>query len=158
MSDRYLLVKGRAGLGNRMLCALTGILYARLAGRRLLVDWSDPIYAEGGLNVFHRYFRCPRQTPPTAFPRRTRSRRRSGAAASMSRRARWSAPTVRSAGRAGASYRSTSAGFDLEGHPFKAKGHPFKLRCGCPASDGPARLGARLLPCLWFYGSLGMYR
>jgi len=68
VSDRYLLVKGRAGLGNRILCALTGILYARLAGRRLLVDWSDPIYAEGGLNVFHRYFRCPTADPADRIP------------------------------------------------------------------------------------------
>src|SRR5262249_35551159 len=38
---KLLLVKGIAGLGNRILCALTGILYARLAGRKVCVDWRD---------------------------------------------------------------------------------------------------------------------
>ncbi|MGH7456036.1 MAG: nodulation protein NodZ, partial [bacterium] len=56
--NKYLLVKGIAGLGNRILCLLTAILYARLTGRRLLVDWRDPSYSEDGANVFHRYFLC----------------------------------------------------------------------------------------------------
>jgi hypothetical protein len=57
-SDKILLIKGRAGLGNRMLCALTGILYARISGRRAIVDWRDPIYSDDGTNVFDRYFEC----------------------------------------------------------------------------------------------------
>jgi hypothetical protein len=55
---RLLLVKGRAGLGNRILGALTGILYSRLSGRRLVVDWRDELYSDDGENVFPRYFRC----------------------------------------------------------------------------------------------------
>jgi hypothetical protein len=55
---KFLLVKGRAGLGNRMLGALTGILYARLTRRRLAVDWRDELYSSDGSNVFGRYFRC----------------------------------------------------------------------------------------------------
>ena len=38
------LVKGTAGLGNRMLCVLTASLYAVVTGRRLLVDWRDPLF------------------------------------------------------------------------------------------------------------------
>jgi hypothetical protein len=42
-----------------MLSALAGILYARLSGRKLVVDWSDPVYSDDGSNVFHRFFVCP---------------------------------------------------------------------------------------------------
>ena len=49
--DKYLIVKGLAGLGNRMLSALTGILYARLSGRRLIIDWRDPTYSSDGSNA-----------------------------------------------------------------------------------------------------------
>jgi hypothetical protein len=65
---RFLLVKGRAGLGNRMLSALTGILYSRLAGRRLIVDWSDRVYSNDGSNVFHRLFRCSGCDPADDIP------------------------------------------------------------------------------------------
>jgi hypothetical protein len=57
--QKYLLVKGRVGLGNRIHSLLTGILYARLTGRRLVVDWSDHTYSNDGSNVFHRLFFCP---------------------------------------------------------------------------------------------------
>jgi nodulation protein Z len=57
-SDRFLLVKGRAGLGNRILGVVSGLQYARLSGRRLVVDWRDDLYSDDGSNVFPRYFRC----------------------------------------------------------------------------------------------------
>lgn len=38
------LVKGAAGLGNRILSMLTASLFASVANRRLLVDWRDPIF------------------------------------------------------------------------------------------------------------------
>ncbi len=66
--DKYLLVKGIAGLGNRMLSALTGILYARLAGRRLIIDWSDPAYSKNGTNVFHDLFLCTLCDPTEKIP------------------------------------------------------------------------------------------
>lgn len=66
--DKVLLVKGIAGLGNRMQCALTGILYARLTGRRLLVDWSDHYYSSDGSNVFHRFFQCSACAASDAIP------------------------------------------------------------------------------------------
>jgi hypothetical protein len=57
-TDKFLIVKGAAGLGNRILSALTGILYARLACRGLIIDWSDPTYSNDGTNVFPLYFEC----------------------------------------------------------------------------------------------------
>jgi hypothetical protein len=61
-------VKGRAGLGNRMLSALTALLYARLSGRRLVVDWSDPTYSDDGSNVFHRLFESRWIDPAIGMP------------------------------------------------------------------------------------------
>jgi Nodulation protein Z (NodZ) len=66
--ERYLLVKGRAGMGNRMLALLTAILYGRLSHRRLVVDWSDRTYSDGGENVFYRYFSCPSSDPAAKIP------------------------------------------------------------------------------------------
>jgi hypothetical protein len=57
-SNKYVLVKGRAGLGNRIQGVLNGILYARLTGRRIIVDWGDHYYSNDGSNVFHRFFQC----------------------------------------------------------------------------------------------------
>jgi len=65
---KFLLVKGRAGLGNRMLSALTGIAYARLTDRGILVDWSDPTYSVDGSNVFHHFFQCSSCSPTDAIP------------------------------------------------------------------------------------------
>jgi len=56
-SEMVLLVKGRAGLGNRILSLLTAVLYARLTRRHLLVDWSDDIYSSDGTNSIHDFFR-----------------------------------------------------------------------------------------------------
>lgn len=59
IKNNFLLVKGKAGLGNRMLCALTGILYSRLAKRGLVMDWGDVTYSDDGSNVFPKLFDCP---------------------------------------------------------------------------------------------------
>lgn len=67
--NKFLLAKGISGLGNRMECALTGLLYARLAGRRLLVDWSDDVYSDDGSNVFHRFFQCSLCSPDDEIPK-----------------------------------------------------------------------------------------
>jgi hypothetical protein len=58
-SERWLLVKGAAGLGNRIFALLTAILYADATGRRLVVDWTDPTYSDDGANAFPVYFACP---------------------------------------------------------------------------------------------------
>ena len=65
---RFLLVKGRGGLGNRVLALLSGILYARLSGRTLVVDWSDPVYSDDGTNVFHGLFLCRSCDPAEEVP------------------------------------------------------------------------------------------
>ncbi len=46
--SQILLVKGIAGLGNRILSLLTGILYADLTGRAAQVDWTDAVFAPNG--------------------------------------------------------------------------------------------------------------
>src|SRR5579871_704736 len=58
-TPRVLLVKGSAGLGNRILSLLSALLFARLTGRRLAVDWSDPLYARDGENSFPLLFSKP---------------------------------------------------------------------------------------------------
>jgi hypothetical protein len=63
-----LLVKGRSGLGNRMICALTGILYARLTGRKLIIDWRDGTFSYGEENVFPLLFECPLARPVAEIP------------------------------------------------------------------------------------------
>jgi hypothetical protein len=68
-AGNYLLVKGISGLGNRIECVLTAILYARLSGRKLIVDWSDDYYANDGTNAFHRFFQCPMANSTDAIPR-----------------------------------------------------------------------------------------
>jgi hypothetical protein len=64
MSEKkFVLVKGIGGMGNRMLSVLTAILYARISGRCLLVDWSDGVYSSDGTNVFPKLFQCPSHHP-----------------------------------------------------------------------------------------------
>lgn len=58
-NEKFLLVKGKAGLGNRMLSAVTAILYGQLSARRLVIDWSDVTYSSNGSNVFPELFGCP---------------------------------------------------------------------------------------------------
>jgi hypothetical protein len=54
----FIVVKGHAGLGNRLVCLLSALLYARLADRQLLIDWRDGMYADWGVNAFPELFRC----------------------------------------------------------------------------------------------------
>ena len=67
-SDKILLVKGTAGLGNRLQCLLTGILYARLSGRRLVIDWRYRFYSSGNANSFYSFFQCPSARPMDVIP------------------------------------------------------------------------------------------
>lgn len=56
----YLLIKGWAGLGNRMLGVASGLLYAEITGRRPIVDWGDSFYySDDGSDTFHRFFDAP---------------------------------------------------------------------------------------------------
>ena len=57
--EKFLIVKNKAGLGNRILNALGSILYARITRRKLIIDWSDKIYSHDGSNVFLKLFTTP---------------------------------------------------------------------------------------------------
>jgi len=54
--DKYIIVKAKGGMGNRMLCAITGIIYGLLSNRKILMDWRDGGYGELGENSFNHYF------------------------------------------------------------------------------------------------------
>ncbi|MEL7142572.1 MAG: hypothetical protein AAGL08_10190 [Cyanobacteria bacterium J06573_11] len=54
--SKYLLVKGVAGLGNRIFVVITAILYARMTDRTLVVDWTDNAYTTRKANVFPQLF------------------------------------------------------------------------------------------------------
>ena len=58
-NGKYLLVKAKGGMGNRMLCTLTGILYGQLTGRCTIIDWRDESYSNDGSNTFSKFFSCP---------------------------------------------------------------------------------------------------
>ena len=55
-TNKFLLIKGRAGLGNRIIFLLSALLYARLSERRTVVDWCDGQYADSGINAFPLLF------------------------------------------------------------------------------------------------------
>lgn len=65
---RYVLVKGDLGLGNRILCLLSAMLLARITDRRLIVDWSDPLYARDGANAFPHLFTSGLVAPLAELP------------------------------------------------------------------------------------------
>lgn len=50
------IIKTKGGMGNRMLCAASGILWARATGRRPFVDWRDNAYSRAGENSFFHFF------------------------------------------------------------------------------------------------------
>jgi len=54
--ERYLIVKGIAGLGNRLLTISAAIAYAEASNRKLYVDWTDGLYDEKGVNPFYSLF------------------------------------------------------------------------------------------------------
>lgn len=54
------VIKAKGGMGNRMLCAASGILWARAAGRSPYVDWRDEAYSHARENSFHHFFDNPR--------------------------------------------------------------------------------------------------
>jgi hypothetical protein len=64
----YVLVKGDQGLGNRILCLLSAVLLAQLTGRRIAVDWRDPLYSTDGGNAFERLLRVAAAVPLHEVP------------------------------------------------------------------------------------------
>lgn len=58
-NPRLVLVKAKGGMGNRLLCAVSGVLYAKLTQRDVLIDWTDATYSDDRSNVFNDYFSKP---------------------------------------------------------------------------------------------------
>ena len=56
MAEKYLIVKGCAGLGNRVSTLCSAIEYAKETHRTLLVDWGDGEIVAEGYNFFNDYF------------------------------------------------------------------------------------------------------
>lgn len=56
MSSKYLLVKGCAGLGNRLVTIFSAIKYCEKNNRILVVDWTDGQFDKKGVNAFHKCF------------------------------------------------------------------------------------------------------
>jgi hypothetical protein len=65
---RWLVVKGVAGLGNRLCALATALGYARATGRTLVIDWNDWVYSPDRRDVFARLFAAPRTPPVAAIP------------------------------------------------------------------------------------------
>lgn len=58
MMDRYVIVKGCAGLGNRLMTVAAALEYAQKTNRMLYVDWADGFFAPKGQNAFNCLFGC----------------------------------------------------------------------------------------------------
>lgn len=66
--DKYLLVKAKGGMGNRMLCAVTGIIYGQLTDRKVIIDWRDGAYSNDGSNTFSEFFSCASVCSESVLP------------------------------------------------------------------------------------------
>ncbi|MCF8422786.1 MAG: hypothetical protein K9H41_00435 [Bacteroidia bacterium] len=55
-SKKHLIVKGCAGLGNRLVTILSAIKYCEKNGRILVVDWSDGQFDKKGIDAFEKCF------------------------------------------------------------------------------------------------------
>ncbi len=53
------VIKTKGGMGNRMLCAASGILWAKAVGRAPFVDWRDEAYSRDRENSFFHFFDNP---------------------------------------------------------------------------------------------------
>lgn len=68
-NERIVLVKGIAGLGNRILSLLSAALYAELTDRKIYIDWTDGVFGPkdnnttGFSNLFPLLFSSSQITP-----------------------------------------------------------------------------------------------
>lgn len=53
---KYIIVKGIAGLGNRLITLTTAISYAKQTNRQIIVDWTEGQFAKRGQNAFFKCF------------------------------------------------------------------------------------------------------
>ncbi|MFC7339388.1 nodulation protein NodZ [Haloferula chungangensis] len=56
MKDKYLVVKGKAGMGNRLLYLAYSVVYAIASQRALHIDWRDEVYSDDGVDAFEALF------------------------------------------------------------------------------------------------------
>ncbi|MGB3695082.1 MAG: nodulation protein NodZ [Spirulinaceae cyanobacterium] len=66
--DKFLLLKAKSGMGNRILNLLGGILYSQITNRKIVVDWSDGVYSRKSLNVFPYLFSLKNVASATEVP------------------------------------------------------------------------------------------
>jgi hypothetical protein len=64
---KYLVVKGCAGLGNRLVTVLAAIEYCIRNKRTLVVDWADGQFDETGVNAFDKCFTFKKFTNYTSL-------------------------------------------------------------------------------------------
>ncbi len=57
LNEKWLLIKGANGMGNRIFSLLEGIVYAKLTNRKIVVDWRDEIYSNNKENSFLYFFK-----------------------------------------------------------------------------------------------------
>ncbi len=65
---KYLILKGCAGLGNRLVTLSNAIEYCKRNERILYVDWSDGLYGLKGENIFYKYFKINNLPHVTSLP------------------------------------------------------------------------------------------
>lgn len=53
---KYLVLKGCAGLGNRLISLMRAIKYSNSTNRTLFVDWDDGMFGNRGENAFYSLF------------------------------------------------------------------------------------------------------
>jgi ribonuclease HI len=63
VADRVLVIKAKGGLGNRILSAVTGLLFADISGRAPQIDWRDGLYAPPGINAYPLLFDSRAEVP-----------------------------------------------------------------------------------------------
>ncbi len=59
IDEKYLVLKGVAGLGNRIDAFLGAVAFSLASRRKLVVDWGDGLYAPPNENAFLEFFSSP---------------------------------------------------------------------------------------------------
>jgi hypothetical protein len=55
-AKKYLIVKGCAGIGNRIFSLVSAIEYAKKTNRTIVVDWKDGVFSNRDSNAFNVFF------------------------------------------------------------------------------------------------------
>ncbi len=55
-AEKYLIVKGVGGIGNRFISLMKAISYAKKTQRTIYLDWCDGMFGPTGVNIFFKYF------------------------------------------------------------------------------------------------------